>query len=177
MSVYFIQAENGPIKIGKAKDVNRRFYQLQLKHSEPLKILGIVDGYTQEELSFHQQFASLRLHGEWFEPKSELIDYIAANAHPFELAPKPLTIIRKRKRGQRSSKVAIKLDFQQLLLEKQAREKRKINASDLSKETGMSRYTLYRFEKGISKGIEFDTLETLCDYFNCSISDLLTRTK
>jgi hypothetical protein len=88
MPVYFIQAnKNGPIKIGKATDVNRRFYQLQQRHPEPLKILGIVDGYTQEELDFHRQFASFRLHGEWFEPSPELTDFITTNANSFELVP------------------------------------------------------------------------------------------
>jgi DNA-binding Xre family transcriptional regulator/predicted metallopeptidase len=52
---------------------------------------------------------------------------------------------------------------------------RGLNISDVSKDTGISRTTLTSLFHNQSKGIQFDTLETLCNYLQVSISELLTR--
>lgn len=52
---------------------------------------------------------------------------------------------------------------------------RNLNISDLSKETGISRNTLSALYKNTGKGVQFDTLETLCHYFDISPGELLTR--
>lgn len=43
----------------------------------------------------------------------------------------------------------------------------------LSELTGISRLSLTKLYDGDAKGIEFATLNTLCSFFDCSISDLL----
>ena len=43
----------------------------------------------------------------------------------------------------------------------------------LSEETKISRLSLTRLYDGKAKGVEFDTLNTLCAFFNCSLSDLI----
>lgn len=39
--------------------------------------------------------------------------------------------------------------------------------------TGITRKTLAKLYNGEGKGIDYDTINTLCAYFNCSIGDLL----
>ena len=43
----------------------------------------------------------------------------------------------------------------------------------LSKETGISHTTLWRLKKGKALGINFDTLEKICQGLNCQPGDLL----
>lgn len=69
----------------------------------------------------------------------------------------------------------VKLNIKQLLRDKQAKEGRDISMSDVADEINISRNGLYHYINGKSKA--FKHLEALCDYFDCSISDLLTRTK
>jgi putative transcriptional regulator len=44
----------------------------------------------------------------------------------------------------------------------------------LAKETGISHTTLWRLKKGHAKGINFDTLESICHALKCGPSDVLT---
>ena len=45
--------------------------------------------------------------------------------------------------------------------------------SYLEKETGITRKTLTKLYDGEGKGIDYDTLDKLCRYFNCKVGDLL----
>lgn len=49
--------------------------------------------------------------------------------------------------------------------------------SALEKNTGITRKTLTKLYDGEGKGIEYDTLDKLCDFFNCNVGDLLTHEK
>ena len=44
----------------------------------------------------------------------------------------------------------------------------------LAKETGISHTTLWRLKKGKALGINFDTLEKICDALACQPGDVLT---
>jgi putative transcriptional regulator len=44
----------------------------------------------------------------------------------------------------------------------------------LAKETGISHTTLWRLKKGRAKGINFDTLESICRALACKPGDVLT---
>lgn len=81
--IYFIQSTmGGPIKIGKAINPIKRLEQLQTGYPEPLQIIGVTPGTVEEEKNLHHKFLSLRLHGEWFNPGPELIDFIKSiNSH------------------------------------------------------------------------------------------------
>lgn len=75
--VYFIQARSGgPIKIGKAVDPKQRLGQLQTSHPEPLVIIGVMEGGLEMEKQLHIRFSAYRVHGEWFMPCDELLEYI-----------------------------------------------------------------------------------------------------
>lgn len=45
--------------------------------------------------------------------------------------------------------------------------------SYLEKETGITRKTLTKLYDGEGKGIDYDTLDKLCRYFQCGVGDLL----
>lgn len=74
--IYFIQAENGPIKIGRAVNVERRLAALQVGSPVPLKLMTTAQGTFRLERQLHDQFNHLRLHGEWFRPDRELMALI-----------------------------------------------------------------------------------------------------
>lgn len=77
MSVYYIQAgDDGPIKIGHADDPWKRLSQVQVGHSEPLRIIAVAQGGAAEEKQTHEKFSEDRIRGEWFRPSAQLIAHI-----------------------------------------------------------------------------------------------------
>ena len=78
--VYFIT--NGfNIKIGYTNNVKRRLKQLNTGSDQQLFLLGYINGTKETEANLHRFFIKykLRQNGEWFEPSSELLDYININ--------------------------------------------------------------------------------------------------
>ena len=79
--IYFIHSEeSNAVKIGRAKDVEKRLKSLQTAHPHELKIIKkfkLKGGKAAQELesSLHQKFDHLRLSGEWFKAEPELLDY------------------------------------------------------------------------------------------------------
>lgn len=72
---YAIQAgEGGPVKIGVSKDPARRLRELQKANAEKLRGLAAWRVLGLEEAQLHEEYAELRIHGEWFEPAWWLID-------------------------------------------------------------------------------------------------------
>ncbi|MFY0312912.1 GIY-YIG nuclease family protein [Leisingera caerulea] len=72
MPVYFISiegAEFGPIKIGRAKNIERRKRDLQTGNPNPLLLLGYIHSGDEIALEkdLHQQFHGRRRQGEWFD--------------------------------------------------------------------------------------------------------------
>lgn len=69
--VYFIQAEDGPVKIGyTSKPVKKRLGALQSHNAKRLTLLGTTPGSRQLERMLHRQFKDGRIHGEWFKPNT-----------------------------------------------------------------------------------------------------------
>lgn len=79
--IYFILNEkSNAVKIGRAKDIERRLKSLQTANCNELKLIKTirVNGSlkAQElEKSLHQKFDHLRLLGEWFKAEQELFDF------------------------------------------------------------------------------------------------------
>lgn len=76
-TVYFIGPRAGPVKIGFTTDLPRRLKRLQ--SGSPVKLEVLASATEQEmvqERIYHFQFASQRLHGEWFEMTLELQELI-----------------------------------------------------------------------------------------------------
>lgn len=74
MPVYFITCDNsGPVKIGHAKDMEKRLRFLQTGNSKPLRIRAAAPGGQKEEAEYHRRFAKWRQHGEWFTRSPEIV--------------------------------------------------------------------------------------------------------
>lgn len=73
-TIYFVQAgDEGPVKIGTSKFVNERLATLQTHSPYPLRLIGTIEG---DEAKIHARFSHLRLHGEWFRPGDDLLEFI-----------------------------------------------------------------------------------------------------
>jgi hypothetical protein len=78
--VYFIQAgDDGPIKVGRTTgDPAERMRSLQTASPYRLRLLATkVASRNLDELLVHGRFVHLRLHGEWFSPGADLLEFIA----------------------------------------------------------------------------------------------------
>lgn len=78
-SVYFAGCDDR-VKIGWSRKVATRIAQLQTGSASPIRLLGTTPGGRGLERRLHEQFASARLHGEWFELTPELRAHIEATA-------------------------------------------------------------------------------------------------
>lgn len=74
-SVYFAESA-GRVKIGWSKKVGTRIAQLQTGCPEPIRLLATTPGGLSVERRLHQQFATARVSGEWFELTDELRAHI-----------------------------------------------------------------------------------------------------
>lgn len=80
--VYFIlNYDSEAIKIGMAKNVERRLDNLQTSSPSTLKLLSKIQAKSvnkarELEQSLHRKFDKYRIRGEWFKASVELLDYI-----------------------------------------------------------------------------------------------------
>lgn len=79
--VYFVQAgEGGPIKIGYTSfSVEKRIATLQTAQPERLRLLATVEG-GRNEVFLHDYFSKHRKNGEWFEPHSDILQFLATSS-------------------------------------------------------------------------------------------------
>lgn len=75
-SIYFIQRDDGPIKIGLSKNVANRLATLATASANELKLLGAVPGDKKTEAKIHRQLRDFRMNREWFRPCDEVISLI-----------------------------------------------------------------------------------------------------
>lgn len=71
--------EYGPIKIGVSADPRARLRQVQTGSPHKVWIMGVWPNCPYTESEIHEMFAHYRLHGEWFHPGYDLIDFIFSN--------------------------------------------------------------------------------------------------
>jgi transcriptional regulator with XRE-family HTH domain len=69
--------------------------------------------------------------------------------------------------------VPISNQFAKLLEEKQRKEDRYISLSDVANDTGVSRKTLYKWERGTVEHYNRVVIEKLCEYFGVGLEHLL----
>ncbi len=70
--VYFIEAEDGTVKIGYSASPRQRFAQINSYSPLHLTLVAAVEGGAAIEYRLHQKFASNRKKHEWFFPSEEL---------------------------------------------------------------------------------------------------------
>jgi predicted GIY-YIG superfamily endonuclease len=78
MILYFLQAgEDGPIKIGITKNVEKRIKQLEKEAPYEMKIIATYPGNRDVEKMVHRRFIKFRISNirckEWFKPEEELL--------------------------------------------------------------------------------------------------------
>lgn len=75
--IYFIQSGDSEfVKIGYCLGKpETRLRQLQCGNPEPLRLIAVRDGSRDDESYWHQQFAHLRVRGEWFKWCDEIKEY------------------------------------------------------------------------------------------------------
>lgn len=66
-------------------------------------------------------------------------------------------------------------NFAKLLEEKQQKENRFITLSEVSKETGVSRKTLWKWERNTIEHFNKDVLEALMEYFGVDMAEILVH--
>jgi putative transcriptional regulator len=49
---------------------------------------------------------------------------------------------------------------------------KKLKVMDVARDTGLNRNTVTLLYKETAQRVEFETMEKLCRYFNCNVSDL-----
>lgn len=78
MSLYFIRATTGEIKIGVAYDPRARLATLQCGNPRPLTLTLAVElaDAPRVERELHALLHEYRLTGEWFEPSEAVLDVI-----------------------------------------------------------------------------------------------------
>lgn len=73
--IYFIRVGER-VKIGRAKDVNRRLGELRPGSAQPLNLIAAVPSHGELESAIHEKFAKYRIQGEWFALSPELTAFI-----------------------------------------------------------------------------------------------------
>lgn len=51
----------------------------------------------------------------------------------------------------------------------------KMNIADVARETGLNRNTITLLYRETASRVELETIDKLCDLFNCKVGDLLER--
>jgi hypothetical protein len=79
--VYYIQAEEGgPVKIGKTLQMYSRLQSLQGMSPQKLRLLAVEPNFLEiggdTESLRHKRFEKNRLHGEWFTPTQDMLDFL-----------------------------------------------------------------------------------------------------
>lgn len=82
MYVYFVRiGDNGPVKVGIAKTVEKRLAGLQVSCPEKINLMGKIefknaDEAVNKEKMLHKLFWQYRMSGEWFYPSERVIKTI-----------------------------------------------------------------------------------------------------
>jgi hypothetical protein len=74
--VYFVQREEGPIKIGFTSDIVRRLAELRKDAGSAVALLACFPGGKPDELRMHERFAPWAIGEEWYARCDELIAFI-----------------------------------------------------------------------------------------------------
>jgi hypothetical protein len=75
--VYFARlGENGPIKIGHAKNLKNRLESIQCHNPHLVTIVCVTDGGLKKEKELHGFFKNYKIHGEWFYPHNDILNYM-----------------------------------------------------------------------------------------------------
>ena len=87
--VYFVQDDQGRVKIGKAIDVEARMGEYTQLPVEPILLNAIkVEDYTGAERLFHEYYKEYRMRGEWFQIPHKEVKKIKTDKYCYEIISK-----------------------------------------------------------------------------------------
>jgi hypothetical protein len=90
MAVYFMLDKTaGSVKIGTSVDPKKRQKALQTGSTEPLILLGTIEGGRHVERDLHKRFHEYRIRGEWFK-------WIEISQSVYELLGKSMVVQTNR---------------------------------------------------------------------------------
>lgn len=128
--LYFMVAENGPIKIGRSSRPDDRLKEVQFGNPWRVTLARIENGNGIAEIDWHKEFAEYAMKGEWFAPNERLYNYLAlpwdssldTNVDCIELPKKPkIKSINKKARLQmQRAKQGLENTVQELEKERKA---------------------------------------------------------
>lgn len=73
-NIYFVRrGDDGPVKIGSARNVTKRLNDLQVANAEPLRLLAVYTAPARFERELHDYLAADRIGGEWFAPSERVL--------------------------------------------------------------------------------------------------------
>jgi len=64
--IYFVQRQNGDVKIGKTVNLDARLRAISYEHGD-IKLLGVINGGVTKERIIHWCFSDINVYGEWFK--------------------------------------------------------------------------------------------------------------
>lgn len=76
--VYFVERQDGAIKIGWSSDVMRRIFELRRGSGAACQLLACYPGDKPDELRLHSTFADCLIGDEWFRAEEHLTAFIDA---------------------------------------------------------------------------------------------------
>jgi T5orf172 domain len=76
--IYFIEREDGAIKIGWSSDVMRRVAEIRKVFATSAQLLACYPGDKPDELRLHDTFKASLIGDEWFRPDEDLLAFIDA---------------------------------------------------------------------------------------------------
>lgn len=76
--VYFMQREDGSIKIGFSSDVIRRLHEIRRDNRSAVELLACFPGLKPDEVRLHARFAKHCIGDEWYSPADEILAFIAS---------------------------------------------------------------------------------------------------
>jgi hypothetical protein len=80
--IYFVlNRDSDAIKIGRAKDIDRRIKSLQTASPTQLELIKTIQVHGSKEVQakereLHQKFEHLHINGEWFRASAELLEFL-----------------------------------------------------------------------------------------------------
>ena len=87
MTVYYLRADNGAIKIGYTTNTSKRFSTISTASPLGLELVAQEGGGLKLERSRHSQFKSDSIRGEWFYPSDALNEHISQINPNFQPMP------------------------------------------------------------------------------------------
>lgn len=95
--VYFLQQNaDGPIKIGRTRNIVSRIAQMASSNSCEIIVRAIIPGSLDLETQLHDRFVAHRIRGEWFHPHQTILEYIASLP---DVLLRDLKYRRKKRKG------------------------------------------------------------------------------